>query len=312
MAAGAKGRTTDSTISSPRSTWWPWGAQPTTSSRISRSCHTAIDPCMCSRQDLGPREGFEFYARTPAEAVTSWQERGFRCVARRRNPHQPVPRCWACGRVDADHRSGPSRLGQALFHRITHGRKSAARRQPGVPEWDGESPWPDTAPMILKPSSRIPTPGTGGFEDERAASAVGSPSPGVLDHADVAVHRDSGDKVVVHEPGRRRPAAAWPLSQVPWASCLLAQLAGAPDGTRRRHFGPALTRYRSGPGYLDNRPRGRRYYDDNNAWLGLAAAQEALHRWRRPVVGPGDRARCTSPGHNTPTVASTGSRVARP
>lgn len=87
--------------------------------------------------------------------------------------------------------------------------------------------------------------------------------------------RDSGDKVVVHEPGRRRPLAAWPLSQVLWASCLLAQLAEAPGRYSPTALWPALTRYRSGPGYLDNRPRGRRYYDDN-AWLGLAAAQEAL------------------------------------
>ncbi|MDQ1246346.1 MAG: hypothetical protein QG597_714 [Actinomycetota bacterium] len=37
----------------------------------------------------------------------------------------------------------------------------------------------------------------------------------------------------------------------------------------------SLQWYRRGQGYLDHRPRGRRYYDDN-AWLGLVAAQEGI------------------------------------
>jgi len=31
-------------------------------------------------QDLGPRQGFEFHARTPQEAVTAWEEAGVRHV----------------------------------------------------------------------------------------------------------------------------------------------------------------------------------------------------------------------------------------
>ena len=81
--------------------------------------------------------------------------------------------------------------------------------------------------------------------------------------------------VVVHEPGRRRPIAAWPLSQVLWASCWLTHLGGSSSAYAPSSLWRSLNRYRSGPAYLDNRPRGRRYYDDN-AWLGLVAAQQGL------------------------------------
>lgn len=95
-----------------------------------------------------------------------------------------------------------------------------------------------------------------------------------------------------HEPGSRRRVAAWPLSQVLWCASTLNALAAASGaknpGDPGRHtidvdaWWLALQWYRSGQGYVDHRPRGQRYYDDN-AWLGLVAAQQALltgaERW---------------------------------
>lgn len=96
-----------------------------------------------------------------------------------------------------------------------------------------------------------------------------------------------GGRLRVHEPGtaHRLPGwpgsrvASWPLSQVIWAASALGGLdavesrpATVPDPD---DLWLALRWYRDGDGYLDHRPRGRRYYDDN-AWLGLAAGQQAL------------------------------------
>ena len=75
-----------------------------------------------TRRDLGPREGFEFYARTPAEAVTSWQERGFRCVYL--DGGRLISQFLDAGLVDElTLTTVPVLLGSGkpLFHRITHG-----------------------------------------------------------------------------------------------------------------------------------------------------------------------------------------------
>lgn len=116
-----------------------------------------------------------------------------------------------------------------------------------------------------------------------------------------------GRRLRVHEPSRGRWAgaaavgrvAAWPLSQVIWCASAIEALehAGQPAVARRWQRGTganshpprtqlpvhpdaeelwtALQWYRSGEAYLDHRPRGKRYYDDN-AWLGLVAAQQGL------------------------------------
>ena len=79
----------------------------------------------------------------------------------------------------------------------------------------------------------------------------------------------------IHEPGRVRVVAAWPLSQVLHAAVLL-DAAGVPAG----HYAPdavwrSFRRYRRGDGFVDFPWVGKRYYDDN-AWIGLACAQRAL------------------------------------
>lgn len=89
----------------------------------------------------------------------------------------------------------------------------------------------------------------------------------------------------VREPGRRRRVALWPLSQVLWASSMLAALDGAqprpesgsdpyPVAGDAAALWRTLAWYRRGDAYLDNRPRGRHYFDDN-AWIALVAAQQA-------------------------------------
>ncbi|MFM2438528.1 MAG: hypothetical protein RLZ55_1347, partial [Actinomycetota bacterium] len=104
----------------------------------------------------------------------------------------------------------------------------------------------------------------------------------------------TGQRLRVHEPGRFSRVAAWPLSQVIWCASAIEALehGGEPTTAQRRtgrsaavgqlpvhpdteELWTALQWYRSGDAYLDHRPRGKRYYDDN-AWLGLVAAQQAL------------------------------------
>ena len=79
----------------------------------------------------------------------------------------------------------------------------------------------------------------------------------------------------VHEPSRLRVVPAWPLSQV-LHSAVLLQAAGVATG----HYTPdavwrSFRRYRRGDGFVDFPWIGKRYYDDN-AWIGLACAQQAL------------------------------------
>lgn len=84
----------------------------------------------------------------------------------------------------------------------------------------------------------------------------------------------AGPRLRVHEPGRRRRIAAWPLSQAIWAGTVMATGNDAGPADPEALWN-ALHWYRRGGAYVDNRPRGTRYFDDN-AWLGLAAAQQAL------------------------------------
>lgn len=98
--------------------------------------------------------------------------------------------------------------------------------------------------------------------------------------------------VRAREPGRRRPVALWPLSQALWAASIMAATEtraitakttsspGRPartaprSGTDPHQLWRSLRWYRGGGAYLDNRPRGRHYFDDN-AWIALVAAQQA-------------------------------------
>lgn len=93
--------------------------------------------------------------------------------------------------------------------------------------------------------------------------------------------RGRGGAIRVCEPGKRSRVAAWPLSQVLWCASTMAAVAPAPQPDTEQLWS-ALAWYRRGAAYLDHRPRGTRYFDDN-AWLGLVAAQEALRtgapRW---------------------------------
>lgn len=86
--------------------------------------------------------------------------------------------------------------------------------------------------------------------------------------------RGTGGTVKVSEPGKRSRVAAWPLSQVLWCASTMtaAHTSTHPD---TEQLWSTLAWYRRGAAYLDHRPRGTRYYDDN-AWLGLVAAQQAL------------------------------------
>lgn len=91
------------------------------------------------------------------------------------------------------------------------------------------------------------------------------------------------------EPGRRRRVALWPLSQALWAASVVAATPRAtPAGVGEEPTGPSqpvlrgspdvlwnsLRWYQRGDAYLDNRPRGQHYFDDN-AWIALVAAQQA-------------------------------------
>lgn len=90
------------------------------------------------------------------------------------------------------------------------------------------------------------------------------------------------------EPRGQRRVALWPLSQMLWCASVLD---AANTAQRARAAGPAraaglaraghpedlwgsLRWYQRGDAYLDNRPRGKHYFDDN-AWIALAAAQQA-------------------------------------
>lgn len=78
--------------------------------------------------------------------------------------------------------------------------------------------------------------------------------------------------------------AAWPFSQLLWASSVLSAVGAECSGQSAdpERLWRALRWYRSRGAVVDNRPRGRRYFDDN-AWLALVAAQQALltrrYRW---------------------------------
>lgn len=86
------------------------------------------------------------------------------------------------------------------------------------------------------------------------------------------------------EPGGRWPVPLWPFSQMLWAASVLNAVpisAGSPSADIERLW-RALRWYRSRGALVDNRPRGRRYFDDN-AWLALVAAQQGQltgrYRW---------------------------------
>jgi hypothetical protein len=79
----------------------------------------------------------------------------------------------------------------------------------------------------------------------------------------------------------RRRVASWPLSQVLWCASVIensdpVKQESSPDA---ESLWQALEWYRRGDAYVDSQPRGRRYFDDN-AWLGLVAAQQALFTGR--------------------------------
>ena len=86
-----------------------------------------------------------------------------------------------------------------------------------------------------------------------------------------------GPGIKVCEARSRRRLAAWPLSQVLWCASVVESTDGVATDTNpdTESLWQSLAWYRRGEGYLDHRPRGRRYFDDN-AWLGLVAAQRAL------------------------------------
>ncbi|MCB0916502.1 MAG: hypothetical protein KDC23_12485 [Actinobacteria bacterium] len=84
-----------------------------------------------------------------------------------------------------------------------------------------------------------------------------------------------GRRLRIGELTARRRQAAWPLSQVLWCASAVEATGVAPDTPDTETLWQALAWFRSGDAYLDNRPRGRRYYDDN-AWIGLVAAQQGL------------------------------------
>lgn len=109
--------------------------------------------------------------------------------------------------------------------------------------------------------------------------------------------RGRGRFLRVREPHGRRRVALWPLSQVLWAASVISAAAASPMAsvgqTGRADAGPDLWRtlrwYRRDDAYLDNRPRGQHYFDDN-AWLALVAAQQAQFTgedkwWRRAMAG---------------------------
>lgn len=112
--------------------------------------------------------------------------------------------------------------------------------------------------------------------------------------------RGSGRSPRVSEPGRRRRVALWPLSQVLWANSILTALeparqsrpwalAAASASSDATAVWRTLGWYRRGGAYLDNRPRGRHYFDDN-AWVALVAAQQARltgesRWWREAAAG---------------------------
>lgn len=89
--------------------------------------------------------------------------------------------------------------------------------------------------------------------------------------------------VRLREPGRRRRVALWPLSQFLWLVGVRSEMhPHEPAGDLDRWWLSSAW-YRTGSAYVDNRPRGRRYYDDN-AWMALVAAQQfqltGQRRWR--------------------------------
>ncbi len=75
---------------------------------------------------------------------------------------------------------------------------------------------------------------------------------------------------VVEAPGRRTPAAVWPVSQVLAAAIDLAAIDG--DLCEVDGLVLGLARYRRGDGYVPVPGARRRYFDDN-AWIGLCFAQ---------------------------------------
>ncbi len=93
---------------------------------------------------LGPREGFEFYARTPLEAVEHWQQNGVQHVYIDGGyRHQPVPRRRTGRRDHPHHGAAPARLGEAPVppHRYEHA--AAARRLSGVRQRNGQPALPE-------------------------------------------------------------------------------------------------------------------------------------------------------------------------
>lgn len=87
--------------------------------------------------------------------------------------------------------------------------------------------------------------------------------------------RIPGRSIRVHEPGRLRVVAAWPLSQVLHAAVLVEAVGVASDRWNADTVWRSFRRYRRSDGFLDMPLVGERYYDDN-AWIGLACAQRAL------------------------------------
>jgi hypothetical protein len=87
----------------------------------------------------------------------------------------------------------------------------------------------------------------------------------------------------VCEPRQRRRVALWPLSQFLWLVSVRSASLGIDRYTGLDQWWLATNWYRQGAGFVDHRPRGRRYFDDN-AWVGLIAAQQWLltgePRWR--------------------------------
>jgi hypothetical protein len=91
--------------------------------------------------------------------------------------------------------------------------------------------------------------------------------------------------VALREPAhglhRSRPSNAWPLSQVLHATALLRAI-GVPAPFRP--LLATLRRYHSGDGFTAAPGGGPRFYDDN-AWLGLAAAQGGEVELARVALG---------------------------
>jgi hypothetical protein len=94
--------------------------------------------------------------------------------------------------------------------------------------------------------------------------------------------RRDGDSLVVLDGPSGELAPVWPVSQVLAASLDLSMLTGEFDDVHALVRG--LRRYERGAGYVPRPRRRRRYYDDN-AWIGLCFAQLHLQtreeRWFR-------------------------------